>query len=545
MGRSRVSPRLIARRRLVTLICLLAGGVAIASCGSTGVAGRTHARRAPTVVTRDGAVRGFAVRGVDKFLGIPYAAPPVGNLRWRAPHPVRDWRGLRPATQLPPACPQQPNPNLPRGSTDENCLYLSVYRPHGVAARARLPVLFWIHGGGLTTGSGNQHDGSLIVQTNHIIVVSINYRIGVFGFLTLPSLNTEAKDYASGDYGVLDQEAALRWVHANIARFGGDPGNVTIAGESAGAYSVCALLTSPPIRGLFSRAVMESGSCTSRPLAAAEQSGSKFAAAAGCPDPSTAAACLRAKSARVLLAQSDYPSAVVPTVGGTELPVSPARQVARGRFAQVPLLIGTNHDEGRDFTQAFAPLTRQQYEAFARSSYGTMAPRVLSHYPWSAYPRPYTASYAIGAIWTDSGFVDGIGGCATQRLEQQFRRHTRVFAYQFDDRQAPGLDHKLPGYEWGAGHAVELAYMWPSFDNGFSLYAKLTPVQRALSRHMVSYWGAFVRSGAPQVAGLRHWPDYRTHRMLSLRDGGRTVAISDAQFAREHQCGFWDSLPAR
>ena len=264
------------RRSLLVSAAVALGGLAVMP-GGTWAHSRPRTRsHAPIAVTRDGAVQGFFADGVDKFLGIPYAAPPVGSLRWRPPQAPAPWHGVRGATTLPPACPQLANSNGPR-SENEDCLYLSVYVPQGQRRAGDagrhdgpdrgLPVLFWIHGGGLTTGTGNQHDGTLMATTNHIIVVSINYRLGVLGFLALPSLSAEASDHASGDYGLLDQEAALRWTRANIAAFGGDPRDVTIAGESAGAYSVCSLLTSPPARGLFARAVMESGSCTSTPLA--------------------------------------------------------------------------------------------------------------------------------------------------------------------------------------------------------------------------------------------------------------------------------------
>jgi para-nitrobenzyl esterase len=177
----------------------------------------------------------------------------------------------------------------------------------------------------------------------------INDRLGTFGFLALPSLSDESPSHASGDYGLQDQEAALGWTHRNIAGFGGDPRNVTIAGESAGGYSVCSLMTSPTARGLFQRAVMQSGSCISTPLATAEQTGSAYAAAIGCSDPSTAAACMRAKTPAQLLDDPQYPPALSPTSGGPELPVAPVSAVASARFAHVPLLIGTNHDEGRTF----------------------------------------------------------------------------------------------------------------------------------------------------------------------------------------------------
>jgi carboxylesterase type B len=543
-----VSPCLMPRHRRLSL---LVASIALVGClALTPAVAMAHSRSGPPIAaTRDGLVQGFSAGGVDKFLGIPYAAPPVGALRWRAPQPPAPWHGVRSATTLPPTCPQLANSNGPR-SENENCLYVSVYTPAGARGkrggrRGRgLPVLFWIHGGGLTTGSGDQHDGTLMATTNNIVVVSINYRLGVFGFLALPSLSAEAPDHASGDYGLLDQEAALRWTHRNIAAFGGDPDNVTIAGESAGAYSVCSLLTSPPIRGLFSRAVMESGSCTSTPLASAEQTGTQFADASGCTDPATAAACMRAKTPAELLDNPDYPSGLSPTSGGSELPVAPADAVAEGHFDRVPLLIGTNHDEGRTFAQGLAGLTEAQYESLIDSEYGANASRVLALYPFSSFPSPYTAAYAVGAVWTDSGFLAGIGGCAAQSQEQVFRKYTPVFAYQFDDRHAPGLNDSLPGYMWGAGHAMELAYMWPSFDNGIPLYPQLTPAQLELSNQMVRYWGSFARYGAPFVRGQTFWPPYQSGQMLSLRPGDASTPISDAEFGAEHNCSFWDSLPA-
>ncbi len=541
------------RRSLLVSAAVALGGLAVMPGGGWAHSGPGMRSHAPIAVTRDGVVRGVSTGGVDEFLGIPYAAPPVGSSRWRPPQAPALWHGVRSATTLPPACPQLANSNGPR-SENEDCLYLSIYVPQRqgrAGARGRhdgrdrgLPVLFWIHGGGLTTGTGNQHDGTLMATTNHIIVVSINYRLGVLGFLALPSLSAEAPDHASGDYGLLDQEAALRWTRANIAAFGGDARNVTIAGESAGAYSVCSLLASPPARGLFARAAMESGSCTSTPLASAEQTGTQFAAASGCTDPSTAAACMRGKTAGQLLDNPQYPPALSPTWGGAELPADPAKAVAAGGFTRVPLLIGTNHDEGRTFAQGLAGLTEPQYEGLIDSQFGANAPAVLAKYPFSAFPSPYTAAYAVGAVWTDSGFLAGIGGCAAQSQEQTFRRYTPTFAYQFDDRNAPGLNDNLPGYMWGAGHAMELAYMWPSFDNGTPLYPQLTLAQHELSDWMVRYWGAFARFGAPFAGGQTFWPPYQSGRMLSLRQGSGSTAISDAEFGAEHNCSFWNSLPA-
>jgi para-nitrobenzyl esterase len=515
-------------RRMV-LVALVAATmiVAPASAGAHG----------PVAKTATGLVRGFTADGADKFLGIPYAAPPVGPRRWRAPAPAAGWHGIRDATHYGSRCPQLPSSNGP-GSENEDCLYLNVFRPDH-RSRGRAPVLVFIHGGGLVNGSGDQHDGALMARTNGIVVVSFNYRLGVFGFLAHPALSAEAPDHASGDYGVLDQQAALRWVHRNIAGFGGDPRRVAIAGESAGGWSVCAQLASPLTRGLFSAAAIQSGSCTSTPLDDAERAGTTFASGIGCSD----AACLRSKTADELLAATAGQQATSITWGGRELPIAPDKAIAGGRFNRVPVINGSNHDEGRTFAQDLTDLDEQQYEGFVQSLYGDQAPRVLEQYPFSAYPSPYTSAYAIGAIWTDSGFVGGIGGCATLALDRQLARWTRTYAYQFDDRNAPGLNHNHPGYMWGAGHAMELAYMWPSFDNGIPLAAQFTPAQRRLSREMVRYWGALTRFGVPFAPFQAYWPAYRPGgRIQSLRPGGATRPVSEADYAEQHKCAFWASL---
>jgi para-nitrobenzyl esterase len=532
------------------------------------------------VPTQDGKLQGQHAEGIDQFLGVPYAAPPVGTLRWQAPRPAAPWPGVRAATSYGNRCPQLASGNGPREDT-EDCLYLNVFTPadhgggsggsggHAASGGRGLPVLFMIHGGGLANGAGDQHDGSLIVNTDHIIVVSINYRLGVFGFLNVPGLGTSPLT-AGGNYGLLDQVAALRWVHRNIAGFGGDPGRVTIAGESAGGWSVCALMTSPLARGLLHGAIMESGSCASQTSADAQTAGLAFAAQAGCtapattgtattgsattgsattgsattgaatPGPVTMASCLRnIPESSLLSASASYFAQF--TSGGPDLPVPPAQAVAEGDYTKVPLLMGTNHDEGRTFTQGLASVTQQQYTQFVDQSYGAQAPAVLQRYPWAAYPSPYTAAYAIGAIWTDSGFLTGIGGCPTQNLAAQFAQTTPTFFYQFDDRHAPALNNLLPGYQWGAGHAMELAYLWPSFGNGSSLYDVLAPAQLELSRQMITWWGAFTRLGAPDAGGQPSWPAYSSHRLMSLRPGGQSHTIPASTFAAEHQCSFWNA----
>ena len=496
------------------------------------------------VRTDKGLIEGKYAEGVDQFLGVPYAAPPTGGLRWAAPQPTASWPGVRPATSYGGRCAQLASGNGPRVD-NESCLFLNVYAPPGTRPGGsgpggrKLPVLVMIHGGGLTSGAGDQHDGSLIVTTDHIIVVSINYRLGPFGFLDVPGLGTDAAT-ANGNYGLLDQEAALRWVRRNIAAFGGDPAKVTIDGESAGGWSVCALLTSPPARGLFRGAIMQSGSCASQSPAAARAAGLAFAKQAGCPNQAAAAACLRAEPEQTLLAASTAYSPEF-TYGGPELPAADASAVATGNYDRVPVLMGTNHNEGRTFSQGLTGLTEKQADALISSEYGSRAPAILARYPWKSYPSPYTAAYMIGDIWTDSGFLTGIGGCPEQNLAAQFATTTRTYFYQFDDLHAPGLNRDYPGYQWGAGHAMELAYLWPSFNNGYSLYDLLTPAQLRLSRQMIRYWGAFVATGRPEVPGQPTWPRYSSGELMSLRPGDATQTISASAFGAEHQCSFWDA----
>jgi carboxylesterase type B len=485
------------------------------------------------VATDRGLVRGKDAQGVEQFLGVPYAAPPAGALRWQPPQPMPRWPGIRPATAYGGRCAQSASTNGPEVDS-ENCLYLNIFTPvyHNEGA---LPVLFMIYGGGLENGAGDQYDGALIARTDDIVVVSFNYRLGPLGFLSLPGLST------SGNFGFLDQEAALGWVHRNIAAFGGNPGRVTIDGESAGGFSVCALLASPPVRGLFDAAIMQSGGCASQPPAMARTDGLAFAKAAGCPDPATAARCLRAVPARTLLqvaAKISYFTAF--TSGGSDLPVPVGEAISSGRYARVPVLMGDNHDEGRAFSLSFAGYTQQQYQQLIKALYGSRAPAILARYPLRKYPEKYAAAYAIGDIFTDSGYLLGIGGCPTQGLAAELAATTRVYFYQFDDLHAPGLVRVLPGYQWGAGHAMELAYLWPSFNNGYSLYDLLSPAQRELSRQMVRYWGAFTALGRPEVTGQPAWPTYLSGELMSLRPGGQTRLIPAAAYAAEHQCSFWN-----
>ena len=493
----------------------------------------------PVVRVATGLLQGTRSGGVESFLGIPYAQPPVGALRWRPPQPATPWPGVRAATAYGNRCPALASTNGPE-STTEDCLFLNVQRPAWARAGDRLPVYFWIHGGGLVNGSSNQHDGSQLVGIGNVIVVTINYRLGALGFLALPSLTAEGGQ--SGNYGFLDQQAALRWVHREIGAFGGDPARVTIGGESAGGWSVCSHLAAPGSRGLFAGAIMQSGSCVAtQTLATAQTAGTAVATKLGCPDSGTAAACLRGKSVTDIL-QATAGNGAQMVHGVPALPQDPDVAVGDGTIARVPVLVGANRDEGRTFAAGFIGMTEAQYVAWVDRTFPSTADAVLAHYPWPSTSDSFTAAYLAGAILTDSGTVGGIGGCVNNTLVRQLSRVTTTFAYEFDHRTGPGLQPTPVGYVWGAGHAAELAYLWPSFDNGVPIAPTFDAAERRLAVDMSRYWTSFVATGRPSAVFSAPWPRYAASgRVLSLRAGGHSVAIPDSAITTEHQCSFWDA----
>jgi carboxylesterase type B len=506
---------------LLAAVILLPGGAGAAA----------HAASGPVAHTDKGAVQGVRDQGVDSFLGIRYAAPPVGNLRWRPPQPAAPWPGVAPATAYGNRCAAAASTNGARTEA-EDCLFVNVQRPTGLRAGDRRPVYVFIHGGGLVNGSSNQADMAAIVRQTGAVGVSFNYRLGVLGFLGLAGLTAEGGE--SGNYGFQDQQAALRWIQRNIAAFGGDPRQVTLGGESAGGWSVCGHLVAPGSRGLFGQAMMQSGSCYSQTQAQAETSGAALASAVSCGDPATAVACLRRTQVSKLI---DAPQPSVALVHGTPtLPADPAVAVAAGKFARVPVVIGSNRDEGRTFAQGYIGSSEADYDGFVTSTFGARAPAVLARYPWPAPADRFTAAYLVGAIMTDSGLVAGIGGCSDRRLTQDLARWTTTYAYEFDHRTGPGLT-PIPGYVWGAGHAAELAYLFPSFDNGTPIAPTFNAAERRLARDMKAAWAGFAFRGTPG------WPSFSRGGVFeSLRAGGLSRPIGDATFAAEHQCAYWDSV---
>lgn len=490
----------------------------------------------PVVSVAQGALRGRVHDGAQEFLGVPYAAAPTGESRLRAPREPQRWSGVREADRQAPACLQfSPFGLQDPQAVSENCLYLDVYRPGGTRAGARLPVILWMHGGAYSQGTGTQFGGRTMAELTNSVVISINYRLGQLGYLGLPELGREnARN--SGSFGLMDQIAALRWTRQNIGAFGGDPGNVTVSGQSAGSGSVCALLAAPDAAGLFHRAVLQSGPCTlirTPDTTRAEAEARAFAARAGCTDPDVIAACLRAASGPALVEAARTQPTSGPASGDGLLPEDPATAIAAGAWNKVPVLIGSTRSEARFFVALTQPrLTAEQYTEQVLAGYGAAGPEVLARYPVSAYGSPYLA---LSAVMTDSAFA-----CHTARTARLFAGQVPTFTYEFDDPDSPTLaGAQVPGLDESNGHSAELAYL-----HDFTMGERpLTPVQVALATRMKRYWGAFARYGAPAVAGQTPWP--ATGPGGTVLTLGPTAIRPNPSFAADHQCGFWQAQSLR
>lgn len=494
-----------------------------------------QAAPAPDVIHTDGGhVRGLVHDGYRTFQAIPFAAPPVGELRWQAPKPPRPWPGVRDATRPPNRCAQAGGGGAP--STTEDCLYLNVTTP---STPGRKPVMVWVHGGGNSFGASSDFDVHRLAVGGDVVVVTVNYRLGVFSAFAHPTL-TDA-----GGFGLADQQAALRWVRRNAQAFGGDPNRVTLFGESGGAFDVCAQLTSPGARGLFQRAIIQSGTCASswpangmvhgQPAGSPWQSqeaaaghGAKLAAEHGCTDPVTAVTCLRAVPAANLVTSDNTSMITTLAHGNTVLPVRPDVALATGRFHRVPVIAGHTRDEGR-LAAAFVPqpITEATYQALLTEAFGPDAQRVAAEYPTSAHGSPALAYAAV--------LTDRVWACGHLTDDGALAEKTRVYGYEFADRNAPtGFFPFPPDLPPGAFHSSELAYL---FDvAGFD--ADLTPTQRRLADQLIRYWSRFAATGDPNGPGSPHWPAFRGTNVQSLApsDGG---GIHQVNLAEEHHCGFW------
>jgi len=488
----------------------------------------------------DGDVQGTVNGNTRQFLGIPFAAPPLGALRWRPPAPAIPWTGVLQATAFGPACAQLESVQGP-ASANEDCLYLNVWTPEP-APRKPLPVMVWFHGGGNSQGSAGDpvpfpgvaglfYDAHVLAAERNVVVVTINYRVNVFGFFAHPGLAGEDPDYPyAGNQGLLDQRAALEWVRTNIRAFGGNPKKVTIFGESAGSQDVCLHMVSPGSRGLFHRGISESGGCTTRQQTAAEGAASAedFAAAVGCGATSDPLGCLRQVSAADLLAhlpQTGAGSAVSsfgfgPVVDGGFLPDQPRTLYDAGKFAKVPYILGSNADEGTLFLLATRPvLTEAEYLAALQARYGALAPQVAALYPAASFQFPQDALVRA--------FGDQILVCSTYDTARRAAAGgAHAYLYNFARRIPIPV---LQAVRLGAFHGSEIVYVFGSI-------TPPTPADALIGETMRGYWTRLARKGQPNGNGAVRWPRYKdaTDRRLNL-----DVETSVLSGFRRRECEFW------
>ncbi|KFV92703.1 Fatty acyl-CoA hydrolase precursor, medium chain, partial [Eurypyga helias] len=513
----------------------------------------------PEVVTKYGRVRGYqfkvdtAERSVNVFLGLPFAKPPVGPLRFSEPQPPEPWGGVRDASSYPPMCLQ----NKVHGQVfsdfitnrkekvplqvSEDCLYLNVYTPISAEKQETLPVFVWIHGGGLVFGAASSYDGSALAAFDNVVVVTIQYRLGIVGYFST------GDKHARGNWGYLDQVAALQWIQENIIYFGGDPGSVTIAGESAGGISVSALVLSPLAKGLFHKAISESGTAaralfTDHP----EEEAQRIATASGCEKPSSAAIveCLREKTEEEIeeITLKMYPLFISASADGVFFPKSPRQLLSEKAINAVPYIIGINNCEfGWVFPMAmkFPPYTDGLDKGVAREVLQNTLALPLKGVTSEAVDRVYDEyiGKAANRAQVRDGLLNALGDSLFVLPAVEVARHHRdagnpVYFYEFQHRpsSATGV---VPEFV-KADHTDEIAFV---FGKPF-LAGHATEEESKLSRTVMRYWTNFARNGNPNGEGLIHWPQYDLDEQYLEID----LVQKAAKKLKEHKIEFWTQL---
>ncbi|HWS63224.1 MAG TPA: carboxylesterase family protein [Steroidobacteraceae bacterium] len=534
------------------ILCLLAA-VAATAVPAVAQEGRGDADGGPVVNTAEGPVRGFTKNGVEIFLGIPYAAPPVGDLRWTPPQAVRHWTETRDANRYGKTCPQvyQLGVFAAPTSISEDCLYLNVFTT--AEGHNSKPVIVWIHGGGNFDGESNDYDGSKLATGGSIgtpaVVVTFNYRLNMFGFFSHPAINAEGHRW--GNYGILDQQAVLSWVQRNIAAFGGDPTRVALGGQSAGAQDTAANVLSPLSKGLFNRAIVQStpGFTTFvAPAAVAATNGINFAAAAGCPGTkAAAAACLRKLSAARILqlsatgaANSPYVTGLI--VDGSVIPIAPGQAWTTGQFNKMPMMGGAVKDEITFFTginewfsgPPQAPLTADQYAA-------AVGPVLAAEYPVSAYGGDPMLAY-------ERAVTDQFK-CTELHVVQLWAVQTPTYAYDFVYQNAPYYFAKMPGFRPLAAHTIDIQFLFPGWhggdlgvniDQGTGEQRELNAAETGLSDQLVAAWTNFAATGNPNGSGDSPWPVFTAGSQKYFVEDLSVSTETVEQFRSAYKCDFWD-----
>lgn len=454
----------------------------------------------PLIRTDGGILAGKSVGAADEFLGVPYAAPPIGTLRWMPPQPAKPWTGIRDATHAKSRCVQNDVVAPLTKFRNEDCLYLNIYRPAHPASAA-LPVLFWLHGGAFIVGAAQDIDGSALAARQNMVVVSISYRLGAFGFANMRQLQVQQPEEPMGNYAIRDQLTALRWVRANIAAFGGDPKQVTIIGQSAGGASVLILMASPESTGLFKGAIEMSGGIYSGLRTAAQEEkygpSSKMVSGLLCGTAKDIGSCMRAKSADdVYVAGGGFATRVsnwTPTVDGKIIPDQPLRSIGNGKFLKVPLIAGIVASNAEFFVQwrllnGDLPWTEKDYSDFVAKL--PNAGEIAKTYPYIHYKSGDDAYIAVASDQE---------ACSALDIADAASPYTPVFFYEFDDPMAPSTYFDFPSYPTGSFHTADIPYV---FQRGYPnehkpLQPEWSPAQKALSDRLMQYVGDFARNGDP------------------------------------------------
>jgi len=520
-------------RTVAGWVCVLA---ALVLAGLPSAIREASAQELHSAVRLDsGAISGKVSDGVRSYLGIPYAEPPAGELRWKAPRPPEPWKGIRDATAYGKACPQT---GPLEASSDEDCLTLNVFAPVREGG-GKLPVMVWIHGGGFTFGASSQpeYEGSELARQG-VVVVTVNYRLGPLGFLVHPGLAAESESGASGNYGLLDQMEALTWVRRNIAAFSGDPDNVTIFGQSAGSRSVSLLTLSHLARGLFRRAIAQSGGpiigseylspAFNGDMKTVSAMGSTLSERLGCSGQAGEIACMRSKSAKEVLAATATETSIfkdglffAPVFDGAVLPRDPAAALADAGFPHLPMIVGSTGNEGTTYLRGESGLTTARYEAFLKARFGAAWRDALAVFP---APADTDVPKAIDR------FITVAVNAQPARYEARALESAGVLAWLYRFTRVPETDRAR---EMGAFHGVDLAYVFGNMkeSDGYN------QTDRDLSKQMMAYWVNFARTGDPNGPGLPQWPTYRaaTDQSLDLSD---SVRLESGLYRQE--CDFID-----
>lgn len=467
---------------------------------------------AKPVRVESGAIEGVAQDPLTIYMGVPFAAPPVGELRWREPQPVAPWKGTRQTTSFAPACMQKgvSMPGEKPPATNEDCLYLNVWTP-AKTADERLPVMVWIYGGGYRNGSASMplYWGDKLAQRG-VVVVTVAYRLGPLGFLAHPELTAESTKKSSGNYGLLDQISALEWIQRNIAAFGGDRERVTIAGQSAGAMAVSILMASPRAKGLFHRAIGQSGGvfeplqiAPQYLLANAERDGKEYVSSLR----ADSIAALRKRPAADLL-EGAAGNVSHPVIEPYVLPTAPYDAFVSGSYNKVPILVGFNAEEARALVDV-GPVKAATFEADIERSFGALPPPLMA-----AYPHATDAQAQQARLDLERDLRFGWDMWTWARLQSL---QGRAYFYHFMRR--PPFPEGSVNFSWGASHFAELWYMFDHLDQESWAWSA---TDRQLAQSMARYWTNFIKSGDPNGEGLPRWPIFGT--------GGDALHLDDSVF---------------